>query len=135
MFWEKFFFFATKTSIFFLQLTPNDLLLIKVGDTACTVEERRFNLPCDDLEEGDNRIPEGQLQFLSIVNYHLLMLNYSGQVCLLSLKAFPYIEFCIEVVLGNTDRMLQLFNNCNRNLQASMRDTIHAYGITLPEHS
>jgi hypothetical protein len=91
MFWEKLFFFSTKSSIYFLQITQTDILLIKIGDSACSLEERRFNLLNDDLEDGENRIPEGQLQFLSIVNYHLLMLNYSGQVCLLNLKKFPYI--------------------------------------------
>lgn len=106
MFWEKLFFFSTKSSIYFLQVTPVDVLLIKVGDAGGTVEERRFNVLNDDLEEGENRIPEGQLQFLSVVNYHLLMLNYSGQVCLLNLKKFPYVEFCIEIVLGNADRLL-----------------------------
>jgi hypothetical protein len=36
-------------------------------------------------------MPEGQLQFLSVVNFNLLMLNHAGQIILLSLKPFSYI--------------------------------------------
>lgn len=37
LFWEKFFFFSTKTAIYFLQVTGSDVIMIKVGDSTCTV--------------------------------------------------------------------------------------------------
>lgn len=52
MFWEKFFFFSTKSSIFFLQITVKDILLIKIADSVSRIEERTFNIISDDLEEG-----------------------------------------------------------------------------------
>lgn len=52
MFWEKFFFFSTKTSIFFLQITVKDILLIKIAESVCRIEERTFNIISDDLEDG-----------------------------------------------------------------------------------
>ncbi len=60
------------------------------------------------------------------------MLNYSGEICLLNLKVFPYIEFCVDVVLGNIDKLQSILGNSNKNLQKSMRETLQTYGVILP---
>ena len=70
---------------------------------------------------------------LSVVNMHLLMLNHSGQVVLVNLKNYPYIEFCIELILGGTERMHAIFKNCNSNIKRSMKETLNSYGILLQE--
>lgn len=68
---------------------------------------------------------------LTVLNMHLMMLNHSGQLVLLNLKSFPYIEFCIEVILGNTERLQAIYKTCNGNIRKIMKDTSNAYGLML----
>jgi hypothetical protein len=98
-------------------------------------EERAPTFEYDDLEDYENLLPEGQLQLLSIVNMHLMMLNHSGQIVLLNLKNFPYIEFCIEIILGNIERLHALYRIANNHIKKSMKDTLNAYGIILQDLS
>lgn len=70
---------------------------------------------------------------LTIINMNLMMLNHSGQIVLLNLKNYPYIEFCIEVILGNVDRLYALFKIANKHIKKSMKDTLNSYGIILHE--
>jgi hypothetical protein len=57
LFWEKFFFFATKSGLYFLQITPNDLLQIKLADTAPPPNENPLGFGSDDLEELPMQLP------------------------------------------------------------------------------
>lgn len=49
------------------------------------------------------------------------MVNHSGQIHLVNLKLIAYIEFCIEGVLGNVDRLIALYKKSNGNIQSSMK--------------
>lgn len=49
------------------------------------------------------------------------MLNHTGQIILLNLKNFPYIEFCIEVVMGNVDSLYRIYQSCSSHIQRSMK--------------
>lgn len=49
MFWEKFFFFVTKGSLFFMQITNFDIILIKIADSMASIVEQRFEMLVDDL--------------------------------------------------------------------------------------
>lgn len=60
-----------------------------------------------------------------------MMLNYSGQICLINLKTFPYIEFCIDVVMGNVDQLNSNLANCGKNLRKNMMETLELYGVVL----
>ena len=68
---------------------------------------------------------------LTVINMHLFMLNHTGQIFLLNLKNYPYIEFCIEVVLGNVERLHTIYRNSSIQIQKSMKETINSYGIIL----
>lgn len=131
MFWEKYFFFTTKQSIFFMQITQLDVVLIKIADSMSSTQVKSPLQEQDDLEDHENLLPEGQLQMLTVLNMHLMMLNHSGQIILLNLKHFPYIEFCLEVILGNNERLHAIYRTCNRNIRRDMKETLNSYGIIL----
>lgn len=77
-------------------------------------------------------MPQGQLQLLSVVNFHLMMLTHSGQVTLLSLRGFPYVEFCLEAVLGNVERLTALYQASGEKVRDSMRATLKAHKLAIP---
>lgn len=44
MFWERFFFFATPSALFFLQVTQDDLLLVRLADQSPPLPTASFGL-------------------------------------------------------------------------------------------
>lgn len=46
------------------------------------------------------QIPQGQLQFLSVVNFNLLLVNQYEEVVLFPLNKNSYVQFCVELVCG-----------------------------------
>ena len=49
MFWEKIFFFSTREALFFMQITQNDLILIKIANSMGNNEKRGAVFDYDDL--------------------------------------------------------------------------------------
>lgn len=62
-----------------------------------------------------------------------MLLNHAGQVVLVNLKNYPYIEFCIEVVMGNLESLYRIYQGCTPQIQRSMKETLSSYGIILQE--
>lgn len=88
--------------------------MIKLADTMANYVFQKSKLAfnselVDDLESEVAVMPQGQLQFLTIVNYHLLLVNQHEEVMLVPLHLNPYVEFCIELVCGASDKVLQLY--------------------------
>ena len=80
IFWEKFFIFLTKTDIYFLQMTSADKILIKLAESLPNYLLNKSRIAfqtqlIDDLEGDICQTPPGQLQFLTIINQHLLIVN------------------------------------------------------------
>ncbi len=88
-----------------MQITPNSKVLIKLADSLSNYSVQRSKQSfeselIDDLEPEVGQIPQGQLQFLSVVNFNLLLVNQYEEVVLFPLNKNSYVQFCVELVCG-----------------------------------
>lgn len=86
----------------------------------------------DDLEGDICQTPPGQLQFLTIVNHHLLIVNQYEEVILFPLSINPYVQFCIELICGASDIVQKNYKRASNEIQSLMRETLAEYGMTAP---
>ncbi len=122
LFWEKFFFFSTKIEIYFLQIIPLGKVMIKLADSLPNYVFHRSKSAfeselIDDLESEVGLMPAGQLQFLTVVNNHLMAVNQYEEVVLIPLNTNPYVEFCVELVCGASDRIADIYKKCSEEIK------------------
>lgn len=80
-------------------------MLIKLADSlpSYSIQKSKQSFESeliDDLEPEMGQMPQGQLQFLNIINLHLLMVNQYEEVVLFPLNTNLYVQFCVELVCG-----------------------------------
>lgn len=79
-----------------MQITAKSKILVKLADTIVNYALQKNKPPfeadfIDDLEPEVGVMPQGQLQFLTVVNLHLVAVNQNDEVVLFPLNTNPYV--------------------------------------------